>query len=166
MRVRVMVVGTALLLVIYLILPVRYGLILLQVGTPVTGLIAIALFVLPLVGVWTLVAEILFGVRADRLAGRLEAEGGMPTEAVPVSPSGRVDREAADALFPSYKAAVDADPENWRTWFRLALSYDASGDRRRARWATRTAIRLAAGTGVSTSSTSGGSTGGGSTGGG
>jgi Flp pilus assembly protein TadD len=45
-------------------------------------------------------------------------------------------------LFPSYRAAVDADPENWRTWFRLALAYDASGDRRRARWATRTAIRL------------------------
>ena len=66
----------------------------------------------------------------------------MPSEEVPISASGRVDRAAADALFPSYKAAVDADPENWRVWFRLALAYDASGDRRRARWATRTAIRL------------------------
>ena len=30
----------------------------------------------------------------------------------------------------------------WDAWFRLALAYDASGDRRRARWATRQAIKL------------------------
>lgn len=143
MKVRVAVVATALLLVIYLILPLRYGVLLVQLGTPVAVLIGIALFVLPVIGGWALVVEILFAVRADRLAKQLEAEGGMPTEEVPVSPSGRVDRAAADALFPSYRDAVDADPENWRVWFRLALAYDASGDRRRARWATRTAIRLA-----------------------
>lgn len=142
MRVRIAVVATALLLVIYLILPVRYGMVLVQVGTPIAVLIGIALFVLPLIGAWALVVEILFAVRADRLAKRLEGEGGMPSEEVPISPSGRVDRAAADALFPSYRAAVDADPESWRAWFRLALAYDASGDRRRARWATRTAIRL------------------------
>ncbi|MDP9027816.1 MAG: hypothetical protein M3N46_09745 [Actinomycetota bacterium] len=142
MKTRIAVAATAVLLVIYLILPVRYGMVLVAVGTPVAVLIGIALFALPLVGAWALIVEVLFGVRASRLAQRLEAEGGMPSEEVPVSPSGRVDRAAADALFPSYRAAVDADPENWRVWFRLALAYDASGDRRRARWATRTAIRL------------------------
>ncbi len=142
MRVRIAVVATALLLVIYLILPVRYGVALVQVGTPIAVLIGIALFVLPLVGAWALIVEILFAVRADRLAKQLEGEGGMPSEEVPITPSGRVDRAAADALFPSYRDAVDADPESWRAWFRLALAYDASGDRRRARWATRTAIRL------------------------
>lgn len=142
MRVRLAVVATAVLLMIYLILPLRYGVILLQTGTPVAIGIAVALFILPAVGAWALVAEIAFAVRAERLARQLEAEGGMPSEEVPVSPSGRVDRAAADALFPRYRAAVDADPENWRAWFRLALAYDASGDRRRARWATRTAIRL------------------------
>jgi hypothetical protein len=142
MRVRLAVIGTALLLVIYLILPLRYGLVLVQVGTPVAVMIAIALFILPVVGAWALVAEIQFAVRADRLAVRLEGEGGMPSEEVPVSPSGRIDRAVADALFPTYRDAVDADPENWRVWFRLALAYDACGDRRRARWATRTAIRL------------------------
>ena len=151
MRVRLAVAATAVLLVIYLILPLQYGFVLVRVGTPVAIMIGIALFVLPLVGAWALFAEILFAVRADRLAQRLEAEGGMPTEEVPVSPSGRVDRAAADALFPQYRAAVDADPENWRVWFRLALAYDASGDRRRARWATRTAIRLFRGQGVITS---------------
>jgi hypothetical protein len=142
MRARLAVIGMALLLVIYLILPVRYGVALASVGTPVAIGIAAALFVLPVVGAWALAVELLFGVRADRLAKQLESEGGMPSEPVPISPSGRPDRAVADALFPNYQAAVEGDPESWRAWFRLGIAYDASGDRRRARWATRTAIRL------------------------
>ena len=87
-------------------------------------------------------AEIVFAVRAEGLARRLEKEGGLPQEQLPTTTSGRVLRADAQAIFPGYQAAVEADPENWRAWFRLALAYDASGDRRRARWATRTAIRL------------------------
>ena len=143
MRTRVAVAIMAALLALYLVFAVRYGLILIGVRQPVPVTIGVALLVLPVVGAWAMVSELLFAVRADRLAKRLEDEGGMPSEPVPVSPSGRVDRAAADALFPSYRAAVDADPESWRAWFRLGLAYDASGDRRRARWATRTAIRLA-----------------------
>ena len=143
MRTRIAVAIMAALLALYLIFAVRYGLILIGVGQPVAVAIGVALLVLPIVGAWAMVSEILFAVRADRLAKRLEEEGGMPSEQVPVSASGRVDRAAADALFPSYRAAVDAAPESWRAWFRLALAYDASGDRRRARWATRTAIKLA-----------------------
>ena len=142
MRTRVAVAIMAALLALYLIFAVRYGFILIGVGQPVAVAIGVALLILPVIGAWAMVSEILFAVRADRLAKRLENEGGMPTEQVPVSASGRVDRAAADALFPSYKAAVDAAPESWRAWFRLALAYDASGDRRRARWATRTAIKL------------------------
>jgi len=142
-RTRIAVVIMAALLALYLVFALRYGFILIGVHQPVPVAIGVALLVLPVVGAWAMVAELLFAVRADRLAKRLEDEGGMPSEPVPVSPSGRVDRAAADALFPSYRAAVDADPENWRAWFRLGLAYDASGDRRRSRWATRTAIRLA-----------------------
>jgi hypothetical protein len=143
MRTRIAVAVMAALLALYLIFAARYGLILIGVGQPVAIAIGVALLVLPVIGAWAMVSEILFAVRADRLAKRLEDEGGMPSEQVPVSASGRVDRAAADALFPSYRAAVDAAPESWRAWFRLGLAYDASGDRRRARWATRTAIRLA-----------------------
>jgi hypothetical protein len=143
MRTRIAVAIMAVLLALYLVFAVQYGFVLLGVGTPVSIATGLALLLLPIVGVWALVTEILFGVRADRLAKRLEDEGGMPSEPVPVSPSGRPDRAAADELFPKYQAAVEASPESWRDWFRLALAYDASGDRRRARWATRTAIRLA-----------------------
>ncbi len=143
MRARLAVAVMAALLALYLVFAVRYGLVLIGVGTPVAIGIGAALLILPIVGAWALGAEIVFVIRADRLAKKLEDEGGMPSETVPVSPTGRPDRDAADALFPKYQAAVEAAPESWRDWFRLGIAYDASGDRRRARWATRTAIKLA-----------------------
>ena len=121
----------------------RYGLLLISIGEPVAIGMGIALFVLPLLAIWALVVELLFAIRAERLGARLEAEGGLPAEELPLRPSGRIDPAAAAELFPVYQAATEAAPEDWRTWFRLGLAYDAAGDRRRARWATRQAIRLA-----------------------
>lgn len=130
------------LLVLYLLFAIRYGLLLIGVGDPVAVGLGVALFALPLIAIWALIAELLFAVRAERLGARLEAEGGLPTEQLPVRPSGRLDRTAAADLFPDYQAATEAAPDDWRAWFRLGLVYDAAGDRRRARWATRQAIRL------------------------
>jgi len=138
---RVAVVVMAALLALYLVFAVRYGILLIGVGTPIAVTIGVALLVFPVIAAGALAAELVFTVRADRLGKRLEAEGALPTEQLPLLPSGRIDRAAADEVFPAYQAAVEADPENWRTWYRLGLAYDASGDRRRARWAMRQALR-------------------------
>lgn len=130
------------LLVLYLVFAVRYGVLLVGLAQPIPVVLGIALFVLPLLAVWAIVAEVLFGVRAERLGERLAAEGGLPDEQLPLTPSGRVERASATELFPKYKAETEAAPDDWRTWYRLGLAYDASGDRRRARWATRQAIQL------------------------
>ncbi|CAN5264812.1 hypothetical protein BH11ACT3_BH11ACT3_23500 [soil metagenome] len=130
------------LLVVYLVFAVQYGLVLIGVGEPIPVAIGVALLVFPVLGFGVIAAELNFTVRGNALGRRLEADGGMPAEELPLRASGRIDRVAADELFPTYQAATEADPENWRTWFRLGLAYDASGDRRRARWATRQAIRL------------------------
>ncbi|WP_395639142.1 hypothetical protein [Pseudolysinimonas sp.] len=145
MRTKIAVGVTAGLLVIYLVFALRYGLLLISVGEPVAIGLGIALFVLPLLAIWALVVELRFAIRAERLGVRLEAEGGLPTEELPLRPSGRIDRAAAVEVFPTYQAATEGAPEDWRTWFRLGLAYDAAGDRRRARWATRQAIRLSRG---------------------
>jgi hypothetical protein len=142
MKIRIAVALMAALLVLYLVFALRYGLILIGLGQPVAIGLGVALFVLPLLAIWALVAELLFAVRAERLGVRLGVEGGLPTEELPLLPSGRIDRTAAAEVFPTYRAATEAAPEDWRTWYRLALAYDAAGDRRRARWATRQAIRL------------------------
>lgn len=142
MRTKLAVLLMVGLLVLYLVFAIRYGILLIAVGEPVAIGLGVALFVLPLIAVWALITELLFAVRAERLGVRLGAEGGLPAEELPLLPSGRLDRAAAAEVFPVYQAATEAAPEDWRTWFRLGLAYDAAGDRGRARWATRQAIRL------------------------
>lgn len=142
MKGRIAVVLMSLLLVLYLVLMGWRAVLFIQSGDPVGIVIGVALLVLPLIGFWALVREIMFGIRSERLVRVLEAQGGLPVDDLPRRPSGRPYREAADAEFPQYKAEADAEPENWRVWLRLGLAYDASGDRKRARGAIRTAIAL------------------------
>jgi hypothetical protein len=130
------------LLVLYLVFVVQYGLVLLAIDQPIAKAMGIALLVLPLIGGWALASEFLFVSRAEKLVKTLGAEGSLPGDDLPRLPSGRVDPVAADAVFPVYQAAVEDDPESWRTWALLGLAYDASGDRKRARWAMRESIRL------------------------
>ena len=142
MRARVSAVVMAVLLVIYLAFVVQYSFVLIGTGVPVAVAMGIALIVLPVIAAWLLVREILFVVRGERLVRILGEAGQLPVDDLPRLPSGRVDAKAADAQFPAYQAAVEAEPESWRAWVLLGLAYDASGDRSRARWATREAIRL------------------------
>ena len=68
--------------------------------------------------------------------------GGLPVDDLPRRPSGRVDRSAAEEWFDRAREETEASPDSWRAWFRLALAYDAAGDRTRARAAARHAIEL------------------------
>jgi hypothetical protein len=101
-----------------------------------------ALLVLPVIGVWALWRELSFGSRSTALVDRLEAEGQLPDDLGEVGPTGKPDRDAADAAFDRYRTEAEADPESWRSWMRLGIVYDACGDRTRARRAIRTAISL------------------------
>jgi hypothetical protein len=142
MKGRIAVAVMAILLVIYLVLVGWRAVLFVQSGDPVGIVIGLALIVLPIIGAWALVREIMFGVRCERLVQQLDAEEALPVNDLPSRPSGRPYRDAADAQFPQFQAAVDAAPKDWRAWFRLGLAYDASGDRRRARAALRTAMTL------------------------
>ena len=130
------------LLALYLVLVVQYAFILMSTGEPIGVAMGAALLVIPLIGAWVIWRELLFVRHAQALLRILEAEGGLPVDDLPRLPSGRAVAAAADAQFPLYKEAVENSPDSWRAWFLLGLAYDASGDRSRARWATREAIRL------------------------
>jgi cytochrome c-type biogenesis protein CcmH/NrfG len=142
MTARIGVAVMAVLLVGYIVLVAQRAWLLLASGEPIAVAMGLALIVLPLIAAWALGRELWFGIRAESLARRLERDGGLPVDSVGVRPSGRIVREDGDAVFPSYRADVEAHPDDWRAWYRLGLAYDASGDRRRAREAVRTAIRL------------------------
>jgi hypothetical protein len=132
----------AALLVFYLVVVGWRAVLFVQSGKPIGILIGVALLVLPVIGVWALARELMFGARSERLVRRLAADGALPVEELPVRASGRPERSAADADFPRFRAEVEDHPDDWQAWFRLGLAYDAAGDRRRARGAIRTAIVL------------------------
>lgn len=131
----------AMLLALYIALVGWRAVQFIQTGEPAAVGIGIALLVLPVVAAWALWREIAFGVRSQALMRRLEAEGGLDLD-LPVTPSGRLERAGADAAFPAFREAAEAEPDSWRAWLRLGLAYDAAGDRRRARSAVRRAITL------------------------
>lgn len=142
MTARIGVAVMAVLLGLYIVMVAQRAWLLLISGQPIAIAMGLALVVLPVIAAWALGRELWFGVRAEQLARRLESEGGLPEEPVTVRPSGRVEREDGDAVFPIYRADVEAHPEDWRAWYRLGLAYDAARDRRRARAAVRRAIQL------------------------
>lgn len=142
MKTRIGVIVITLAFALYAVLVGQRAWIMLSSGDPVGIAMGIALLVLPVIAIWGIVRELVFGRDAERLGAQLEAEGGLPEEPVAVRASGRVRREDGEALFPAYRSAVEAAPTSWRAWYRLGIVYDAAGDRRRARSAIREAIKL------------------------
>ena len=145
MRTRIAALVMVALLAIYLVFVINYATILIRTDEMIVNVMGWALIVLPLIGFWALAAELFFIVRAQRLLATITDEGTVPDDVVELLPSGRPDPAAADLAFERYRVEAQAEPESWRAWLRLGLAYDASGDRGRARWATRRAIALSRG---------------------
>ncbi|WP_308216856.1 hypothetical protein [Kocuria flava] len=98
------------LLVVYLGLSLHRAVLLLGAGGWIATGFGLALIALPAVGAWAMVREIAFGVRTERLARALEAEGGLPADDLPRTPGGRIERGAADARFAEERARTEAAP--------------------------------------------------------
>lgn len=142
-RALVGVVIMSLLLVLYFVFAGARAVALIASGTPIAVVMGVALLILPLIGVWALARELLFGVKSTALIDRLDAEDRLPDDLGETGPTGKPSRDVADAAFPRYQQAAEQHPREWREWARLGIVYDACGDRRRARSAMRTAISLA-----------------------
>jgi hypothetical protein len=127
----------------YFVLLGRLAIAMIASGRPAAVGLGLALLIMPVIGLWAMIATLRAGFAHQKLA-RLIAEDGMEldTSALPRRPSGRIERDAADALFAAVRAEVEGDPDDWRRWYRLARAYDYAGDRRRAREAMKTALEL------------------------
>ncbi len=142
MRARTSALIAFAVLVVYVVAIGWRGVLLLRAGGVVGVLLGLALLALPAVGLWAVLRELRFGRATETLARELDARGLLPVDDLPRSPGGRIDRAAADAWFERFRREVDERPSSWEAWFRMALGYDAAGDRRRARAAMRRAIEL------------------------
>lgn len=145
-RTQLLIAFLCVALLVYFAILTRTALALLRAGTPAAIALGVGVLLLPAVGVWATVATLRAGLTHQRLA-RLAAQDGaeLDVSGLPRRRSGRIDRDAADALFARVRAEVEADPDDWRGWYRLARAYDYAGDRSRARESMRTAVTLQAG---------------------
>ncbi|MFE4666369.1 hypothetical protein ACFRI7_26815 [Streptomyces sp. NPDC056716] len=142
MRAKLAYALTAAVLVFYFVLAGSRGVLLIKAGTLLTVTFGVAVLILPVIGVWFLWKNTQFVRKANALAVQLDAEGGLPVDELRRLPSGRVDRDSADEVFARRKAEAEAAPDDWRTWFRLAIAYRDARDTPRARKAMQRAITL------------------------
>ncbi|MET8898555.1 hypothetical protein [Streptomyces albogriseolus] len=142
MRAKISYALTAAVLVVYFVLVGSRGLLLIKAGTLLTVTFGVAVLILPVIGVWFLWKNTQFVRDANRLAAELDAEGGLPVDTLRRLPSGRIDRESADEVFALRKAETEDAPDDWRSWFRLAVAYHDARDTPRARRAMQRAIAL------------------------
>lgn len=139
-------VVTALLiaaLAVYFVLLGSISLQLIQQGNAVSIGLGVGILVLPVLGIWSVVTTVKAGFDHQRLAARMREDGQeLDVSDLPRRPSGRIARDAADELFAQVKTEWEADPDNWRTNYRVARAYDYAGDRKRARATMRRAVAL------------------------
>ena len=143
LRIQVLIGFMCVALLVYFVLLGRSGVLLVASGRPAAIGLGVAVLLLPIVGLWAMIATLRAGFAHQRLA-RIAREEGMELDisALPRRPSGRIERSAADALFDSVRAEVEADPDDWRRWYRLARAYDYAGDRSRARETMKKAVQM------------------------
>jgi cytochrome c-type biogenesis protein CcmH/NrfG len=143
MRTQILIGFFCLAMVLYLVLLGRIAIALIADGRAAPVGLGIALLLLPVVGAWALYATLRAGFAHQRLA-RQAADAGMDLDVshIPRRASGRLERAGADELFATVRAELDADPDNWVRWYRVARAYDYAGDRSRAREAMKTAVEM------------------------
>jgi hypothetical protein len=128
--------------VAYFVLVGTRGWALLMSGQAAGVLLGAAVLVLPVVGAWVVWREISFGQAMQSMGAELAAVGDLPVDDFERTPSGRITTTDAQRFLTAEMARVEADPQDWRGWYRLGLAQDAARDRRRARAAMREARRL------------------------
>lgn len=143
LRIQLLIAFMCIAMIVYFLLLGQIAMGFITSGNLAAVGLGVALLVLPLIGIWVIVSTLRAGFAHQRLA-RLAREQGMELDVsdLPRRPSGRIERQAADALFDTVRAELYADADNWVRWYRLARAYDYAGDRSRARAAMRKAVEM------------------------
>lgn len=144
-RIQLLIAFLCVAMLVYFVLLGRIALVMVGSGRPAAVGLGLALLIMPFLGLWAMIATLRAGFAHQKLA-RLIADEGMELDVstLPRRASGRIERDAADALFQTVRSELEDDPGNWRRWYRLARAYDYAGDRRRAREAMKAAVQLEA----------------------
>ena len=129
-----------LICVIYFVFALDRARLLVQENNAILTLFAIAIVIVPGLGLYLIAREIRFGFTMQEMGRELARAGQLPTDDLPKEDSGRSVLAAADARFEAI--AASHDPDDWVKCYLLALAYDESRDRKAARASMREAARL------------------------
>ena len=129
-----------LICVIYFVFALDRARLLVQENNAILTLFAIAIVIVPGLGLYLIAREIRFGFTMQEMGRELARTGQLPTDDLPKEDSGRSVLAAADARFEAI--AASHDPDDWVKCYLLALAYDESRDRKAARASMREAARL------------------------
>ena len=86
MKTKIWVGLICLLLIGYMVVLLQRAVLLIVDDNWIAKVLGVALILLPPIGAWALVRELLFGSRMQKLAKILEAEGGLPVDDLPRTP--------------------------------------------------------------------------------
>lgn len=142
MGIKIWVAVMSALALLYVFLLFGRGVILIQEPDWAAKAMGIGILLLPLFALWSIFSELRFGLQSQKLVERLHAES-FPELALEFRSSGRATKESAAREFERISVELNESENSWQLWFQLGQSYDANGDRRRARRAIRKAIALA-----------------------
>lgn len=143
LRIQLLIGFMCVALVAYFLMLGRIAMAFITSGEPPAIGLGVALLILPLIGIWVMVSTLRAGLAHQRLARIVRDEGmELDVSSLPRMPSGRIQRDVADALFGTVREELENDPDNWRRWYRLARAYDYAGDRSRAREAMKKAVEM------------------------
>lgn len=119
------------------------GVLLFRHGGSLAGLLAFGVLLLPLVGLWVIVATLREALTHQRLAAIMR-DGGQDLDLSGMArmPSGKLAAEAGEELVRQLQSSVDQRPGEWQAWYRLARGQDAAGKRAAARASMRRAVDL------------------------
>jgi tetratricopeptide (TPR) repeat protein len=144
LRIQLLIGFMCVALVVYISLLGRIAMAFITSGEAAAIGLGLALMIMPLIGIWVMVSTLRAGLTHQRLGRIVKAEGmELDVSSLPRMASGRIERDAADALFATVRDELENDPDNWRRWYRLARAYDYAGDRSRAREAMKKAVEMA-----------------------
>jgi cytochrome c-type biogenesis protein CcmH/NrfG len=143
-RIQLLIALMCVAMLVYFVLLGRLAVAMISSGRAAAVGLGLAVLIMPVIGLWAMIATLRAGFAHQKLARLIAADGmELDTSALPRRPSGRIQRGAADALFATVRTEVEDHPDDWRRWYRLARAYDYAGDRRRAREAMKAAVQLA-----------------------
>src|SRR4029450_7923694 len=119
LRIQLVIGFLCVALVVYFVMLGRMAMAFVTSGSPAAIGLGLALMILPLIGIWVMVSTLRAGLAHQRLARIIKEEGmELDVSSLPKLPSGRIQRDAADALFESVRDELESDPDDLRRWYR------------------------------------------------